>query len=106
MESLGFEAGQFANVIGLPDVDIRVLAVSLIRVCLGFVGFIFVVQIMWSGFNLMTSAGEVKKEKMAHAGLKHAIIGLVLIVSSSSIAKFVIETLQNSGLGNTLGLGK
>ncbi|KPJ84658.1 hypothetical protein AMJ57_05785 [Parcubacteria bacterium SG8_24] len=81
----------YAEVIGLPMVDIREIAAILIRSALGLVGFILVLRILWAGFLLMTHGGNEDARGAAIEEMKSAVIGMVIIMTSVSIARFVID---------------
>ncbi|HTM67871.1 MAG TPA: hypothetical protein VL426_01090 [Candidatus Binatia bacterium] len=87
----------YAQGIGLPvDIDIRGIVANLIRTLLGFLGILLVVQIMWGGFLMMTHGGNEEKRAEAVAVIRNSIIGLVIIMSSASIAKFVVDAVANA----------
>lgn len=77
----------------LPATDPRVIATNIINVALGLVGIILVVLILYGGFLYMTSGGEEEKLNRAKKVIRNAIIGLVIVLSSWAIARFVIENL-------------
>src|SRR5688572_28020755 len=86
--------GQTAGM-GLPMGDLRIIISGLIRTALGVVGIFMVGQIIWSGFLMMTHGGNVDRKVKAVGSLKNSVLGFVVIVSSASLAKFVIDTVAN-----------
>ena len=78
------------------DSDIYVTIAIVINTFLGFLGIIFVILIIYAGFNYMTAAGEEEKVRTAMATIRRAIIGLIIIVSAYGITSLVI----NAALGN------
>lgn len=88
---LGYGAG-----IGLPSMDIRNVVASVIRSLMGLLGIILVMQIMWGGFLMMTHDGNEDAKAAAVATLKNSIIGLLIIMSSASIVRFVVNALADA----------
>ena len=87
---------EYARGIGLGGADVRAIAADLIRSLMGFLGLILVMQIMWGGFLMMTHGGNEERHEHAIATIKNGIIGMVLIMSSASIAKFVVDAVMNA----------
>jgi cysteine-rich repeat protein len=89
-----------AETIKLPDTDPRVIAARVINVALGLLAIIMVAIIVYAGFLYMTSGGDPMKTKTALAWIRNAVIGLVIILLSWAIARFVIEKLSEAaGVG-------
>ncbi|MBU0880326.1 hypothetical protein KKB33_02250, partial [Patescibacteria group bacterium] len=66
-----------------------------IQAILGLLGIIFLILILYAGFNWMTAAGDEEKVTKAKETLSRAIIGLVIIVSAYLITIFVFSKLPN-----------
>lgn len=86
----------YAQALGLGSVDIRTIVANLIRSLLGFVGIYVVLQIMWGGFLMMTHGGKEDARAKASATITNGIIGLVIIMTASSSAKFIIDAIANA----------
>ena len=91
---------QYANSIGLPSEDIRVAVAGFIRSCMGFLGLYLVLRIMWGGFLMMTHGGDEEARAVAMATIKNAAIGMVIVMSSASLTKFVVDAVTNAA-GNS-----
>lgn len=87
---------QFADGMGLPSFDIRTMVAGVIRSLLGFIGLLLVLIIMMGGFKLMTSGGNEERRAEAMATIKNGIIGMLLIMMSSSISNFVVDAVMNA----------
>lgn len=72
-----------------PD-DIRIIAVKMIILVLQFLGILVLVLILFAGFQWMTSAGNEEKIGKAKKLLINALIGLVIILVSWTIARYVL----------------
>ena len=86
----------YASGMGLSALDIRTVAASIIRDFLGLMGLYLVIRSMWGGFLMMTHGGKEDKRAEAMAVIKNGIIGMVIIMTSSSMTKFVIDTVVNA----------
>ena len=82
-----------ASAIQLGNEDPRVLAAGVINVVLGFIGIIAVVIILLGGFKWMTAGGNEDKIGEAKGLITSGVIGLIIILMSWAIAKFVIDLL-------------
>ena len=85
---------------GSSDQDLRVTIVNIINVFMGLLGTVAVVIILYGGFKWMTAGGEAKGTEQAKKLIINGIIGLVIILSSYAIARFVLVSLL-SGTGGT-----
>ena len=75
----------------------------VISAFLGVLGIIFLVLIIYSGFNWMTAQGDEEKVTLAKNTLTRAVIGLVIIVAAYSITYFVFTNLPAGGSGGGPG---
>ncbi len=71
--------------------DIRSVVAGLIQAVLGLLAIIFLILIIWSGFEWMTAGGNEEKISQAKKRLKNSFIGLVIILAAYGITYFVIE---------------
>ena len=88
-------SGYGAN-IGLGNADPRDMAVSIIQVILGFLAIIVVIIILLGGFKWMTAAGNEDKVAEAKKLISAGVVGLVIILASWGIARFVVEAVLNA----------
>ncbi len=79
--------------------DPRLIAASIINVILGFLGLIAVVIILLGGFKWMTAAGNEDKVEEAKHLMTAGVIGLIIIVASWGISKFVLNLVFNAVQG-------
>ncbi|MDD5043549.1 MAG: Ig-like domain-containing protein [Patescibacteria group bacterium] len=90
---------------GLAVTDIRITIARIIRIALGLLGAIATVIILYGGFLWMTAAGNEEKMETAKKILKNGAIGLAIIITSFSIASFVLNSLLRA-TGVTVGGGE
>jgi len=79
--------------IGLGDKDPRLMAATILNVVMGFLGIVAVIIILIGGFKWMTAGGAEDKVEEARKLIMAGIIGLIIILTSFAIAKFVINNL-------------
>lgn len=70
--------------------DIRSLIARIINVVIGFLGVIFLSLAVFAGFQYMTAAGNEEQTKKAISLLRNAIIGVVILLVSWGITRFVL----------------
>jgi hypothetical protein len=76
--------------------DIRVTIAKIINIILGFLGIIFVALTIVAGFQYMTAGGNEEKTKKALGLIKNAVIGLVVILMSWMITRFIVRQLSRA----------
>ncbi len=77
----------------LGDKDPVDIALSLIRVALGFLAIVFLVIVLKAGFLWMVSGGDEQKHTAAKKSLWNALIGVLIILSANAIVQFVFGAL-------------
>ncbi len=85
---------------GVAKTDPRAIISNLISIVSGFLGIIAVVIVLMSGFQWMTAGGDEEAIKKAQQRLIQGIIGLILILSTWSIAYYVVNTVSKSIFGS------
>jgi cytochrome bd-type quinol oxidase subunit 2 len=75
--------------------DLPTMIGQLINIFLGFLGIVFLVLMIYAGFQWMTAMGDAKKVENAQALIKQAIIGLVVVIAAFAISNFVLGSLVN-----------
>ena len=73
----------------------------VISVFLSLLGVIFVVYIIWAGYNWMTAGGNEEKVTKAKTTLTRAVIGLIITISAYSIWFFIFMKLIYGSTGET-----
>lgn len=74
---------------GEPDKPLQRIVTTIIRIVLGFLGLLFVIMIIVSGFQYMTAGGNDETVKKATMRIRNAIIGLLIVLCAYSITYFV-----------------
>jgi cytochrome bd-type quinol oxidase subunit 2 len=66
---------------------------TIIKVFLSLLGIIFILLMIYAGYNWMTAGGEEEKVNKAKSTIKHSLVGLLIVVSSYAIWWFIANTL-------------
>ncbi|MBI2436355.1 MAG: hypothetical protein HYV41_01250 [Candidatus Magasanikbacteria bacterium] len=79
--------------IALGGADIRVIIVKIINVALGLLGIVALGIVLYGGYMYMTAGGNEERVNTAKKILINGTIGLVIILSSFAITKFLLDKL-------------
>ena len=77
------------------DEDVQDVAVRYIQYFLSFLGLVFLVLIILSGYKWMVSNGNEEELKKAKGQLIAAIVGMIIILSSYALLKFILRALDD-----------
>ncbi|MCB9802463.1 IPT/TIG domain-containing protein [Candidatus Nomurabacteria bacterium] len=91
----GFGVNDLVNS-NLGTRDVVGIVNSLINIFLGFLGIIAVILIIYGGWLWMTSQGSAEQIQKAKLLITSAVIGLIIIMSSYLIARFVISKIVDA----------
>ncbi len=86
----GGQSSGLANM-GAASGDPRVLTGLILKSVVSLLGTIFVVIIVWAGTKYINSDGDSAEVDDAKAKIKMAIVGLILTLTSYSIATFLVN---------------
>ncbi len=70
---------------------------SLVATFLSLLGVIFMVLMIYGGYNWMTAAGDEAKIDKAKDTIRAAIIGLIIVIAAYGISVFVISRIWGAG---------
>ena len=85
--------------VNLGTRDLRSTIAGVINIFLGFLGILATLIIIYGGFIWMTSGGSAEKIDRAKRILINGVIGLVIILSSYAIARFILKEGYNGIFG-------
>ncbi len=85
-EELGYE--------DTTESDPRIIAASIIKVLMTFLGIIAVALIIWGGFKWMTAGGNDEQVDEARKIIVTAVIGLIIILAAWALADWALSTIQ------------
>lgn len=67
------------------------IVVNIIKISLSILGLLFVILIIWSGFQWMASGGNSETISKAKKRIINATIGLVIVLAAFAITEFVLD---------------
>ena len=76
-------------VAGLGDAAPQALAARIIQIILSVVGITFTALIVFSGYNLLTAAGDESKVETAKKTIQACVIGLAITLGAYSLTTFL-----------------
>jgi hypothetical protein len=77
--------------------DLASLIGSILRAALGLVGTIFLLLMLYAGFQWMTARGDSKKVEDAKKLITGAIVGVLIIASAYAVTSFVLTAVTSGG---------
>lgn len=87
----------------IPTLSTRLVIANVIRGLMGLLAVLIVSRVIAAIFMIMTHGGNSDLKHKAYATLEHSLIGLVVVVASSSAVTYLVNTLfDRSGLANYL----
>ncbi len=91
MGKLSKVAEQAGYVVDPANNNIGTIAGTVIGVFISILGVIFIVLIVFAGYEYMMARGEEEKVKKSLATIRQAIIGLIITISAYAIWKFIFD---------------
>jgi len=87
----GFEIGGF-----VAGEGIGAIISTIIKAFLSLLGLIFVILVIYGGYNWMTAGGDEAKVEKAKKIIQRAIIGLIITVAAYAITEFVFSGVESA----------
>lgn len=91
--------GNLSGVGGALDAgttDLPTLIGGLINVFLGLLGIIFLVMVVFAGYQYMMAGGDDEKTKKAKKLIANAVIGIIIVVAAYAISSYVIGAITTA----------
>ncbi len=96
-----FLLNSLSRVLHLGDLPLPQIAGNLINLFLSLLTIIFVFLMLSAGAQLMFSGGNEERAVGARKTFINAIVGLILILASYSIVRFLLQAFMNVTTGST-----
>ena len=81
---------------------LAILIGKIINAFLGLLGVILVILIIYAGYLWMTAQGNSTQVDKAKTMISQAVIGMVIIMASYAIARFVLKAIINQTTGQEI----
>jgi len=78
---------------GIDDVALTEIIGTVIGVGLSLIGIIFLVLMIYAGYNWLTAQGEEEKVAKAKSTITQAVIGIIIVVGAYAVWTFVFSRL-------------
>ncbi len=89
-----------SQVVNIPNPiacnDATCLISQVVRYILGIIAILATLMFVWGGVMMLTSGGNAERVKRAKETLSWAVIGIVVILLSWAIIRFVLAGLLNA----------
>lgn len=87
-------SGVLNNPIGGSDMKIEAVIIMVIKYLVGVLGIVALVMVVYGGFQYIYSAGNSERLQKARDTIIYAIIGMVIVILSLSILRFVTSAFK------------
>ena len=98
-DDLNVTGGKMGYVVGSPQ-DINklrmTLTITIIRSLLGILGILFLILIIWGGYEWMFSGGNEERVTKAKQRIKMAVNGLIIVLLAYAISSFIFINLASA----------
>ncbi len=85
--------------------QIDAIKIKLIKVILqyilGFLGVLFLVLLLWAGYEWMFSGGNEERVTKAKKRVQNAVNGLIIVLAAYILTNFIFDALMKSTIATT-----
>lgn len=82
---------------GDPEINLPQFIGNIIKFALTLVGSLFLLLIIYAGFQWMTAAGNTEQVKKAAQTMRNSVIGLVIIVLAYAVTITIFNVILSAG---------
>ncbi len=103
-DDLNVTGGKMGYVTGSPGDIIKLrmtLTITIIRSLLGILGILFLILIIWGGYEWMFSGGNEERVAKAKERIKMAVNGLIIVLGAYAITMLIFSVLFDLTINNT-----
>jgi ABC-type multidrug transport system permease subunit len=97
------QTGAFFRESGYSGASANSIIGSIIKTVLSLLGIVFLVLMIFSGYQWMTAGGNEDQVTQAKSRIKNAIIGVVVVIMAYAITAFVFKSLPGGSSSQTQG---
>jgi uncharacterized membrane protein len=94
LENVGQQGGYAQDT---DETTVATILGSVVSIFLSLLGIIFLIIVLYAGYNWMTAGGNEEKVEKARKLLTRGVIGLIIIIGSYAIWYFVFDALVSGG---------
>jgi len=96
LKSIGVDNGPFKD--ASSGNNILTIINTVISAALALLGVIFLILMLYAGYNWMVARGDEEKVAKAKETITRAIIGIIIVVGAYAISIFVMSRLETATL--------
>jgi hypothetical protein len=90
LDNVAVTAGPYEPV---NDTSLTEIIGTLIGIAIGLIGVIFLLLMIYAGYNWMTAQGEEEKVTRAKDTIIRSLIGLIIVIGAYAVWQFVFSRL-------------
>ena len=94
LEAVGFKYGPYQTA---DELTLATTIGVVIKVALSLIGVVFIILMVYAGYNWMTASGDEEKVRKAKDTIWRAVIGLVITIGSYAIWAWIYKYLLTTG---------
>ncbi|PKM91166.1 hypothetical protein CVU82_03905 [Candidatus Falkowbacteria bacterium HGW-Falkowbacteria-1] len=87
------QADAFRGTSGLQSAEAKNIVASIIKTALSLLGIIFLILMIFSGYQWMMAGGNEEQITTAKGRIKNAVIGIIIVVMAYAITAFIFKNL-------------
>lgn len=97
------QTGAFFRESGYSGASANSIIGSIIKTVLSLLGIVFLVLMIFSGYQWMTAGGNEDQVSQAKNRIKNAVIGVVVVIMAYAITAFIFRNLPGGSSGGASG---
>ena len=78
----------------LVKTDLPVVAGNAIKIFIGLSSTIMLIMVLWAGFDIMFTGGDIKKRTAAINRIVWTSVGIIVIISAYALSQFIINQIS------------
>lgn len=94
LEAIGSESSGAGPYAKADATSVFTIISTVISAALSLLGVIFLILILYAGYNWMMARGDEEKVNKAKDTLTRAIVGIIIVVGAYAISTFVLSRLE------------
>lgn len=78
----------------LVNTDLPTVAGNAIKIFIGLSSTIMLIMVLWAGFDIMFTGGDIKKRTAAVNRIVWTSVGIIVIISAYALSQFIINQIS------------
>lgn len=94
LKQTGEPAGFYTNIANEDQTAIENIFARVIAIALSLIGMFFFILMLYSGYLWLMSKGDTKDIDKAKENIKHALIGIIVVLGAYAITKILVPVIS------------